>query len=43
MTLMEFLLIYDIIFVALKTILPPSTNFPEAYANGNSEEQVIVI
>lgn len=39
---MKFMLISDILSVVFKTILPPSTNFPEAYANGNSEEQVIV-
>ncbi|KAL2558892.1 Protein EXPORTIN 1A [Forsythia ovata] len=33
---------YIIFMVQLQTILPPSTNFPEAYRNGNSEEQAFI-
>ncbi|CAA2959341.1 protein EXPORTIN 1A isoform X2 [Olea europaea var. sylvestris] len=39
---MQYIKMYDIFMVQLQTILPPSTNFPEAYANGNSEEQAFI-
>ncbi|XP_020230039.1 protein EXPORTIN 1A isoform X1 [Cajanus cajan] len=33
---------YNIFMVQLQTILPPSTNIPEAYSHGSSEEQAFI-
>ncbi|KAG6429419.1 hypothetical protein SASPL_107470 [Salvia splendens] len=39
---MEYAKMYSIFMVQLQAIVPSSTNFVEAYANGNSEEQAFI-
>ncbi|TQD81829.1 hypothetical protein C1H46_032582 [Malus baccata] len=36
----QYVKMYSIFMVQLQTILPPTTNIPEAYTNGSGEEQV---
>ncbi|KAI5657416.1 hypothetical protein M9H77_26209 [Catharanthus roseus] len=39
---MQYVKMYTIFMVQLQSILPLSTNIPEAYANGSSEEQAFI-
>ncbi|KAL3837970.1 hypothetical protein ACJIZ3_022561 [Penstemon smallii] len=39
---MQYVKMYTIFMVQLQSILPPSANFPETYANGNTEEQSFI-
>ncbi|XP_073129771.1 protein EXPORTIN 1A [Henckelia pumila] len=39
---MQYVKMYTIFLVQLQNILPPTTNFLEAYANGNTEEQAFI-
>ncbi|GER46774.1 exportin-1 [Striga asiatica] len=39
---MQYVKMYTIFMVQLQAILPPTTNFLEAYANGTSEEQAFI-
>ncbi|XP_042053265.1 protein EXPORTIN 1A-like [Salvia splendens] len=39
---MEYVKMYSIFMVQLQAIVPSTTNFVEAYANGNSEEQAFI-
>ncbi|KAL0403306.1 UNVERIFIED_CONTAM: protein EXPORTIN 1A [Sesamum radiatum] len=39
---MQYVKMYTIFMVQLQAIVPPTTNFVEAYANGNSEEQAFI-
>ncbi|KAK4482057.1 hypothetical protein RD792_011592, partial [Penstemon davidsonii] len=39
---MQYVKMYTIFMVQLQSILPPSANFPETYANGNTEEQAFI-
>ncbi|GJS17219.1 protein exportin 1A [Tanacetum coccineum] len=36
---LQYVKMYTVFIVQLQTVLPTSTNIPDAYANGNSEEQ----
>ncbi|KAH9727968.1 protein EXPORTIN 1A [Citrus sinensis] len=38
----QYVNMYNVFMVQLQTILPPTTNIPEAYAHGNSEEQAFI-
>ncbi|XP_040931122.1 protein EXPORTIN 1A isoform X2 [Gossypium hirsutum] len=38
----QYVKMYNIFMVQLQTILPPTTNSPEAYAHGSSEEQAFI-
>ncbi|TYH07823.1 hypothetical protein E1A91_A08G248100v1 [Gossypium mustelinum] len=38
----QYVKMYNIFMVQLQTILPPTTNIPEAYAHGSSEEQAFI-
>ncbi|XP_061355285.1 protein EXPORTIN 1A isoform X3 [Gastrolobium bilobum] len=38
----QYIKMYNIFMVQLQTILPPTTNIPEAYAHGSSEEQAFI-
>ncbi|XVE90472.1 hypothetical protein DITRI_Ditri20bG0080600 [Diplodiscus trichospermus] len=38
----QYVKMYSIFMVQLQTILPPTTNIPEAYAHGTSEEQAFI-
>ncbi|GLT70232.1 hypothetical protein SLA2020_423260 [Shorea laevis] len=38
----QYVKMYSIFMVQLQAILPPTTNIPEAYAHGSSEEQVFI-
>ncbi|CAK8539240.1 unnamed protein product [Lathyrus sativus] len=38
----QYVKMYNIFMVQLQTILPPTTNMPEAYAHGSSEEQAFI-
>ncbi|KAE8077306.1 hypothetical protein FH972_015878 [Carpinus fangiana] len=38
----QYVKMYTIFMVQLQAILPPTTNIPEAYAHGSSEEQVFI-
>ncbi|KAK2425786.1 Exportin-1 [Trifolium repens] len=38
----QYVKMYNIFMVQLQTILPPTTNIPEAYAQGSSEEQAFI-
>ncbi|KAL2556439.1 Protein EXPORTIN 1A [Forsythia ovata] len=39
---MQYAKMYSIFMVQLQNILPPSTNIPEAYMNGSTEEQAFI-
>ncbi|KAL8534748.1 hypothetical protein ACS0TY_010689 [Phlomoides rotata] len=39
---MQYVKMYSIFIVQLQAIVPPTTNFLEAYANGNNEEQAFI-
>ncbi|KAM0943808.1 putative importin-beta domain, armadillo-like helical, exportin-1/Importin-beta [Dioscorea sansibarensis] len=39
---MQYVRMYTIFMVQLQSILPPSTNIPDAYANGSSDEQAFI-
>ncbi|KAL5767493.1 hypothetical protein ACOSP7_014100 [Xanthoceras sorbifolium] len=39
---LQYVNMYNIFMAQLQTILPPSTNIPEAYAHGTSEEQAFI-
>ncbi|KAF5725608.1 protein EXPORTIN 1A [Tripterygium wilfordii] len=39
---MQYIKMYNYFMVQLQTILTPTTNIPEAYARGNSEEQAFI-
>ncbi|XP_021805386.1 protein EXPORTIN 1A [Prunus avium] len=38
----QYVKMYNIFMVQLQTILPPTTNIPQAYANGSSDEQAFI-
>ncbi|XP_009351846.1 protein EXPORTIN 1A isoform X1 [Pyrus x bretschneideri] len=38
----QYVKMYSIFMVQLQTILPPTTNIPEAYTNGSGEEQAFI-
>ncbi|PPD77246.1 hypothetical protein GOBAR_DD25812 [Gossypium barbadense] len=38
----QYVKMYNIFMVQLQTILPPTTNIPEAYAHGSGEEQAFI-
>ncbi|KAJ1391230.1 Exportin-1/Importin-beta-like [Sesbania bispinosa] len=38
----QYIKMYNIFMVQLQAILPPTTNIPEAYAHGSSEEQAFI-
>ncbi|XP_019423472.1 PREDICTED: protein EXPORTIN 1A isoform X2 [Lupinus angustifolius] len=38
----QYVKMYNIFMVQLQSILPPTTNIPEAYANGSNEEQAFI-
>ncbi|KAM7463572.1 hypothetical protein LguiA_031693 [Lonicera macranthoides] len=38
----QYVKMYNIFMVQLQTILPPTTNIPEAYANGSGDEQAFI-
>ncbi|KAL7584746.1 protein EXPORTIN 1A [Lactuca sativa] len=39
---MQYVNMYNIFMVQLQTVLPTTTNIPDAYANGSSEEQAFI-
>ncbi|CAK9172472.1 unnamed protein product [Ilex paraguariensis] len=39
---MQYVKMYNVFMVQLQTILPPTTNIPDAYANGSSEDQAFI-
>nr|GEX02371.1 protein exportin 1A [Tanacetum cinerariifolium] len=39
---LQYVKMYTVFIVQLQTVLPTSTNIPDAYANGNSEEQAFI-
>ncbi|KAK2658465.1 hypothetical protein Ddye_004999 [Dipteronia dyeriana] len=39
---LQYVNMYNVFMVQLQNILPPTTNIPEAYAHGNSEEQAFI-
>ncbi|TXG48700.1 hypothetical protein EZV62_024575 [Acer yangbiense] len=39
---LQYVNMYNVFMVQLQNILPPTTNIPEAYAHGNSEEQASI-